>query len=247
MEFPQQPRAVYKRNPLVEVVCQLRFPRILLLDRQVPAEFQMALGKEFPGVASREEVRLSFSEGAPNPTPMSRRQVYDFSTSDSKYTVSLCSDFLAVQTKQYERWEGFQDVLKSALEALKINYDPAHFNRIGLRYINVLDKSDLGLEDYSWSSLLRGTALGLLSEPDVPLNDLKEQSSTSVIQLDKGRVALRTGLNFRNPDGAPCFVVDSDFFCEDQVEGAEHAIDGRVYRPPAPESIVPIDQRPTMH
>ncbi len=225
MEFPHRPRAVYGRNPLVEVVCQLRFPRLLLLDREVPSEFQSTIGKEFPIVDSREEVKLSLSEGAISSTPMSRRQIYDFSTSDKNFTVSLCSDFLAVKTNNYNRWEDFHSVLKRALHALTSSYDILYFTRIGLRYVNIIDKSMIGLGDAKWSDLLRTPALGLLADDDIPLGDVGEQSSTTLIRLNEGKVTVRTGLNFPNPEGPPRFVVDSDFFFEDQVEGVEHAID----------------------
>ncbi|WP_283966820.1 TIGR04255 family protein [Tritonibacter sp. AK171] len=223
MEFPERPRVVYGRNPLVEVVCQLRFPRLLLLDREVPSEFQTAIGKDFPIVDSREEVRLSFSRGSQSPTPMSHRQVYDFSTGDKKYIVSLCSDFLAVKTQAYERWEAFHAVLHTAMSALMASYDVPHFTRVGLRYVNVIDKCEIGLEDASWSELLRTPALGLLADNDVSLSDIGEQSSTTLIKLNEGKVVVRTGLHFPSPNEAPMFKVDSDFFLDDQVEGVERA------------------------
>jgi hypothetical protein len=40
MEFPEAERVIYSRNPLAEVACQLRFPRILALDERIPADFQ---------------------------------------------------------------------------------------------------------------------------------------------------------------------------------------------------------------
>ena len=225
MEFPERPRAVYGRNPLVEVVCQLRFPRLLLLDREVPFEFQSTIGKDFPIVDSREEVRLSISESGIGSTPMNRRQIYDFSTGDRKFTISLCSDFLAVKTNSYERWESFHRVIENSLHALTHSYDIPHFTRIGLRYINVIDKSEIGLVDASWTDLLRTPALGLLADDDIPLGDVGEQSSTTLVRLNYGKVAVRTGLNLSDPAEPPRFVVDSDFFFEDQVEGVERAID----------------------
>ncbi|WP_082631067.1 TIGR04255 family protein [Roseovarius atlanticus] len=224
MEFPEQPRAVYNRNPLSEVVCQLRFPRLFLLDRQVPAEFQSALGREFPVVDSREEFRLSFSEGSQNPTPTTRRLIYDFSTTDDEFTVSLCSDFLAIKTYKYVRWERFQSVLNLAMKALLSNYEVVHFKRIGLRYVNIIDRDELGLKDETWSNLLRTRALGLLADQDIPINDVTEQATTTVIKLNEGKVAVRTGLSFVNNEEKPQFIVDSDFFFEEQVEGAEDAI-----------------------
>ena len=45
MPFPVTKRIIYKKNPLVEVICQLRFPPILSIDTEIPARFQGAIKK----------------------------------------------------------------------------------------------------------------------------------------------------------------------------------------------------------
>ena len=35
--FPDTPRVVYNKNPLFEVLCQLRFPHILRIETEIPA------------------------------------------------------------------------------------------------------------------------------------------------------------------------------------------------------------------
>jgi len=44
MKFPEVERVIYQKNPLVEVVCQCMFPRILAIDEGIPATFQQKLG-----------------------------------------------------------------------------------------------------------------------------------------------------------------------------------------------------------
>ena len=41
-------RCLYRRNQLVEVICQLRFPEILSIGTQVPDAFQEAIRDAFP-------------------------------------------------------------------------------------------------------------------------------------------------------------------------------------------------------
>jgi uncharacterized protein (TIGR04255 family) len=48
MPFPDSPRAIYRMNPLDHVICQLRFPPILMIDSKPPNEFQDAIRKEYP-------------------------------------------------------------------------------------------------------------------------------------------------------------------------------------------------------
>lgn len=46
--FPVAPRVVYDKSPLVEVVCQLRFPTVLRIEAEVPSAFQEAVRSRFP-------------------------------------------------------------------------------------------------------------------------------------------------------------------------------------------------------
>ncbi|HWS42079.1 MAG TPA: TIGR04255 family protein, partial [Pseudoflavonifractor sp.] len=56
MLFSHYDRYQYAVNPLVEVICQLRFPAILSIGAKEPAEFQEAVRREFPRYAANQEV-----------------------------------------------------------------------------------------------------------------------------------------------------------------------------------------------
>ena len=55
MLFSEYARYQYVRSPLVEVICQLRFPAILTINTKEPAEFQEAVRHGFPRYAARKE------------------------------------------------------------------------------------------------------------------------------------------------------------------------------------------------
>ena len=46
--FPDAPRVIYDRNPLAEVICQVRFPPILRIEAQLPDAFQERVRNLFP-------------------------------------------------------------------------------------------------------------------------------------------------------------------------------------------------------
>ena len=48
MSEKQIKRYIYKKNPLVEVILQLRFPKILSLNSIEPAEYQDKIRSQFP-------------------------------------------------------------------------------------------------------------------------------------------------------------------------------------------------------
>ena len=41
-------RCIYRSNPLIEVICQLRFPTILSISAREPADFQEGIRQHFP-------------------------------------------------------------------------------------------------------------------------------------------------------------------------------------------------------
>ena len=57
MLFADYQRYQYARSPLVEVICQLRFPPILSINTEEPAQFQEAVRRDFPRYAARKEQR----------------------------------------------------------------------------------------------------------------------------------------------------------------------------------------------
>jgi uncharacterized protein (TIGR04255 family) len=48
MKFPASQRVKHIRNPLMEVICQVRFPKILRIDAEVPVNFQEEIRSEYP-------------------------------------------------------------------------------------------------------------------------------------------------------------------------------------------------------
>lgn len=223
MEFPEAERVIYSRNPLAEVACQLRFPRILALDERIPAEFQAALGAQYPFVDTREVVQFSFQFGGEAPV---KRVHYEFSTEDRGYTVTLSSEFIAVTTRSYTRWEEFSRHLVRALEALLSSYAVSIFTRVGLRYVDVISRSKLDLDGVRWSELIRRSALGLLAEDEVPIDSVMELSAATVVKLDAGgKATIRTALGQTEATGPEnVFIVDSDFFQDEPVRGSNDAV-----------------------
>ena len=225
MNFPETARVIYDHNPLVEVACQVSFPRLLAIDERIPSDFQTLMGAEYPFVETREVVQFSF--GIANNAVPSKRILYDFITEDRRYTVTLGSDSIAVSTRKYERWELFSVHLKNALHAFTKTYSSPMFTRIGLRYIDIISRQDLGLENTKWSELIKNSALGLLADNDVQIEDVVELSAATVLRLDEaGKVVIRTALGKSERTGdETIFVVDSDFFQEGPVKGMNDAIE----------------------
>lgn len=218
--FPDAERVIYERNPLEEVICQFRFPQILKIDTELPAAFQERIRTEFP-IYSEETplvpanlpaelrglIKTAFQVG---PQSLTRR----FASSDGKWTVSLASDFLALSTTAYVRWEDFKNRLRGSLNALAEVYAPAFFSRIGLRYRDLICRSRLGLGNAHWSELLQPHIAAELTDENVPVAEAQHQVIFALSA--ERRVRLIHGL--RAAGDEQCYTIDMDFFTEGRVE-----------------------------
>ena len=69
MPFPDYGRVIYQRNPLIEVICQVRFPPVLRIDVEPPAAFQEAIRDEFEVLSEDAGIEAPL----PIPPEMARR------------------------------------------------------------------------------------------------------------------------------------------------------------------------------
>lgn len=222
--FPDSPRVIYEKNTLATVICQLRFPPVLRVDSDAPADFQDRIrdayplfnekrSPELPAELPPEIARLLASE-----LPISGSAHYEFASADENWTVTLTKEFLALTAKRYERWEDFKEHLCAPRESLNEIYRPAFCSRIGLRYRNVIRRSALDLGDIDWSLLLEKPILGELSVPEFAPR-IKNSQRELVVELeDEGQVRIKHGLK-KNPETDETFyVIDADYFTEKRTE-----------------------------
>ena len=53
--FSNEPRCIYRKNQLAEVICQLRFPEILKISAEAPVAFQEAIRTLEDGINQFED------------------------------------------------------------------------------------------------------------------------------------------------------------------------------------------------
>lgn len=221
MPFPETPRVIYHKNPLKEVICQLRFPPILRIESS-PADFQDLVRDEFPEVAQSFELLAMApppqvaripTEIAAQISHQTRVINYEFATADRKWKINLTRNFVSLSTNNYHRWETFREKLAIPFQALIRVYNPHRFSRIGLRYVDVIHRSQLALDDIPWSELLEPHLLGFLGNPDVRDSVRTSQSSYELaLENREDRVRIVTSLHQNQQRGEKCYLIDSDFF-----------------------------------
>ena len=185
MLFSDRPRSHYRNAPVHEVICQLRFPTILSINNVEPADFQEAIRDTFPQYARRQDVPAPqpMPQGANAPRPASVTN-YHFLSEDSHWKLNLTKDFIALSTIRYPGWEEFARHLDKALAAFIQTYKPAYFQRVGLRYVNLISRKRLDLEDTPWTDLIAPAYTGALKDPDVREEDFLSYSTDLNLKLD---------------------------------------------------------------
>jgi uncharacterized protein (TIGR04255 family) len=225
MFFPESERVIYGKNPLVEVICQLRFPRILKIDTELPAAFQERIRQAYPqfsqspkidlGLVSPELARLVGLDQVLG----SGQQKFEFVSADRDWKVTFTSHSLALTTTKYHRWEQFKDHLAEPLSALHDIYQPAFFTRIGLRYKDLIRRSSLGLAGVTWRELLASHVLGELGWPGIEEMSLQVARDILFDLTDQGcKIRVQHGIAKSDGDPETCYLIDCDFFSEAQTE-----------------------------
>jgi len=231
MPFPESKRVVYEHNPLVQVICQLRFPTILQISSQEPAAFQNKLRSEYP-LYTRVDRRAAFPKEISDLLAHLAVSVppegvtHKFLTEDSTRFISLADDFLAITEEKYHRWEAFREEIKLSKGAVEEIYTPAFYSRIGLRYRDVIDRAALGLAAEPWDSLVNPSLIGVLGAAEVrdQVQGINAEALVRLDQIPGGFVRIRHGLTKPAQDGHEAYQVDVDCFTEER--GASEDVSG---------------------
>ncbi len=216
LNFPAIKDIHLANAPLREVICQVRFPTILRIAHEEPAEFQEHIRARFPVlevergvVVEMEGVKPGGRVGFPPP-------VYRFHSQDRTRTVSLGPDFYALSTTAYRHWADFADYLAYAAEATQAVYTVPYATRIGLRYINMLDTTFTDSGEFSEVLDLVRDELTVMLKTDVILApELAVQRIQATTEGD--RFVFRYGLIHEGTPPEPRFLLDFDLYTEGNV------------------------------
>jgi uncharacterized protein (TIGR04255 family) len=144
---------------------------------------------------------------------------FDFTSVDGKKTITLNKEFLSLTTTEYGEWNAFIGDLKGPLEALIRIYKPALFIRIGLRYQNVILRSEIDQSEADWSELINPYMAGILADEHVGQH-VNECMQVAIVRLsdELGNVRIQQGLVIEQTRNEPAYLIDSDFYNEQPQE-----------------------------
>lgn len=218
-------RCIYRRAPLVEVICQLRFPDILSIETKLPADFQDAIRADFPIYTRRQDSLPPKITGAPGNLAVANQQSvtnHQFASADGAWQVNLTSKFISLTCSRYTRWEDFAKKLDKPLAAFIRIYQPAFYERVGLRYLNIISRAQYDLADVPYRELFNACYLGPLGEEDVNEASSTRCSTDCDLGLRGGcRVKIHAGPGMVKRNGQEekevKFIFDQDLYMPGQV------------------------------
>jgi uncharacterized protein (TIGR04255 family) len=226
MPFPPSDRIVFSKRILDQVICQLRFPTILNIGAADPAGFQERIRHEYPNFSVEAPMSglpqpiadLIAQVGDSSQLKLISGPVYKFESENRKRFISLTREWVAVTDHEYRNWHDFLHEVERARTALEAEYEPAFYSRVGLRYIDVIDRARLGLINVPWTELINPALLGLLGDMAVTedVRDSKTETQMVVQGAAGGQMTLRHGLMRTN--SRDVYQLDVDLYTNEKVE-----------------------------
>ena len=226
--FRSMPRVIYKNNQIVNVVCQLRFPAILSIGTKAPDDFQEAVRRDFPRYETKKELpapKIVNRGGVISAEKQEPVTNHCFLSEDGEWQINLTDTFIALSSLSYTDWETFAGRLDRVLAEFSRIYEPAWFERVGLRYVNAFSKDELGLQERSWNELLQPAFVGLLDEADVQDGDFLRCTQDVEMKARGGcRVRIHTGPGMIRrravQEKTARFILDLDVYMAGKVQPA---------------------------
>ena len=229
MLFDDSSRYSYVNCQLREVICQLRFPTILSINEKAPADFQDAIRDAFPQYSVRQERPAPKLTGLGTPNAKLEQGApinnHTFVSSTGIWKINLTQSFIAISTLRYNTWEDLAQRLDRPLAEFIRVYQPAYFERIGLRYLNAFSRKSLRLEGAPWRDLLDPAYLGVLSDPEVDEKSVTKSSVDTELNFSDGtHLKLHAGPGMLRQQGKADpevrFIFDIDCSASGQLPGS---------------------------
>lgn len=189
MSHPDPDREIYPNAPLKLVAFELRFPALGDFD-EAQATFARAVKKRFP-IPGLPPQMTTVSIGMGGPTIDHRTAGVRRLDRRKRQSVVLTPEALVLETSAYDRFEEYVEIVSEILDALSSSADVVAALRVGLRYIDEIDLTDLPTP-VRWADYIEPSLLGALEHFGSTPRELVVASVFR--RTDEEQVILRYGV-----------------------------------------------------
>ncbi|MEH6625430.1 MAG: TIGR04255 family protein [Motiliproteus sp.] len=217
---------VFNRNPLRETNIEIRFHPILSItdNREKLSKFQDLMREDFPVFEEGSVRTVSVDEIQNGTVQVDDKKVFSFSKKDKSQKVSLTDRSILISTKDHLDRNQVTIALTQAQIFFEGVYGNFDLQRIGVRYINVINLSEISEflgEKVHWKDLVDES---YVSQPR-QLEDICNTATRTEVRSDVkdgiGQLYLQYGLNLsQHSEHSDEFIIDLDRYTEN-VDGAD--------------------------
>ena len=233
MKLKEYSRKQYEVNPLFEVVCQLRFPTILKIS-EVPSEFQEKIRGEYPIYSKKglpkdipQEILANIQSQFPT--------YHNFSDEKEHWQINLSqNDITLVSLGHYISFEDLRERLGKIISIFEEIYKPSFYNRVGLRYKNLINDEQFDFNGEKWNQLIPKHVAPELHEEDKGEERVKEFNKKIILNDGDETINLSyvfspiTGsVNGKEVKDKLSYIIDIDCFTEGNING-KHELFSRI-------------------
>jgi uncharacterized protein (TIGR04255 family) len=211
--LPKHEVKPFARNTLAAVIVQLRFHPILKIGERL-SDFQEKVRPRFPGYDLTE---VQLWEIGPNGPQVRQESAHRFHAVSEPVVVSLSNSSISLEYGAHKDRKVLLGDVSTVLEALVGVYAPISPVRLGLRYVNVVDRerisAELGGQSLSWDTLLQSpfaSVPGGLAALDEATNFGAEVTSPCT----RGNMTVRYALLREALTKTQQFRLDTDRYIE---------------------------------
>src|SRR6266536_961781 len=121
--LPYADRLHFPSSPLRLVICQVRFPPILTATTpDGVAVFQEAIRRDYPLLKPQDELAVVMAGS--NLVHQQGTRIWRFEDVEQRWVAVLSDDFLAIETRHYDRFEELRDRFRTLVAAFRQIYSP---------------------------------------------------------------------------------------------------------------------------
>jgi uncharacterized protein (TIGR04255 family) len=182
---------IYGNNQLALVIGQVRYPELPRFDDDAYVRgFAEALRDQYPLASSEPALNIVVTE-AGDVTRQEAGKIFRFNTIDKAYAVVLSREFVALECRQYAKFQDFIERLHPVLTLVRDCFAVKWQLRAGLRYINEMRWDKLRTYE-QWRERLNAEYMGWDPAP-VLKGRVLHTLAEFALQRDDGVYILRRG------------------------------------------------------
>ncbi len=213
--LPDHEHRKFERNTIALTIAQLRFHPILTIHDRL-ADYQDQIRVRYPGFREQKVQDVLIE---PEGVRIGEQEQFQFLKDDSSATVSLAAVALSLENRRHQHHQAFIEDFEVGLDALRAVFSPVSPIRLGLRYINLIDRERISGDldrDLEWADLIQPDFL------KIP-NDLASLEATRFANeissgIGHGGMTVRYGL-LQDPGSHHVhFRLDVDRYTQETFE-----------------------------